>query len=132
MKSMRPVHQVRQIESRNVVSNDDVGVDLFNKVSPLLEHVCFIVRGDDLSAHDVRAFLEGKYISYKWLRVAYKDVRYIIESGLGTIPCRVTMLAIWMTGSLSASGNMPFRPAHSISKLRMRSGAILDQLPSGA
>ena len=34
------------------------------------------------------------------------------------------MLAIWITGSISGSGNMPFRPAHSISKLRIRYGAI--------
>jgi hypothetical protein len=45
-------------------------------------------------------------------------------------PCRVTMLAIWMTGSISASGKIPLRPAHSRSKLRMRRGAILPQSPS--
>lgn len=42
------------------------------------------------------------------------------------------MFAIWITGSTDASGKMPLRPAHSISKLRIRRGAILDQLPSGA
>ena len=41
------------------------------------------------------------------------------------------MLAIWMTGSWLASGKIPFLPAHSISKLRIRSGAILDHSPSG-
>ena len=41
------------------------------------------------------------------------------------------MLAIWMTGSWLASGKIPFRPAHSISKLRIRRGAILDHSPSG-
>lgn len=47
-------------------------------------------------------------------------------------PCRVTILAIWMTGSLSASGKIPFRPAHSISKLRILRGARLLHSPSGA
>jgi hypothetical protein len=41
------------------------------------------------------------------------------------------MLAIWMTGSTCASGKMPFRPAHSISKLSMRRGANFCQLSSG-
>jgi hypothetical protein len=45
-------------------------------------------------------------------------------------PCRVTMLAIWMTGSISGSGKIPLRPAHSISNERIRSGAIPDQSPS--
>lgn len=46
------------------------------------------------------------------------------------LPCRVTMLAIWMTGSIFASGKVPLRPAHSISKLRIRNGAIFDHSPS--
>ena len=46
-------------------------------------------------------------------------------------PWRVTILAIWMTGSSCASGKIPFRPAHSISKLRMRRGAIFCHWPSG-
>jgi len=42
------------------------------------------------------------------------------------------MLAIWMTGSLSASGKMPLRPAHSMSNERMRSGATPDQSPTAS
>ena len=37
----------------------------------------------------------------------------------------MTMLAICMTGSCCGSGNTPFLPAHSMSKLRIRAGAIL-------
>lgn len=47
-------------------------------------------------------------------------------------PCLVTMFAIWITGSTSASGKIPLRPAHSISKLRILSGASVDHSPSGA
>ena len=47
-------------------------------------------------------------------------------------PWRVTMLAIWMTGSIFGSGNTPFRPAHSMSKLKILKGAVAAQLPSGA
>jgi hypothetical protein len=36
-----------------------------------------------------------------------------------------------MTGSLDASGKIPFLPAHSISKLRIRKGAIFAHSPSG-
>ena len=50
-------------------------------------------------------------------------------NGLGS-PYLVTTLAIWMTGSTFASGKIPLRPAHSISKERMRRGAILDHSPS--
>ena len=44
-------------------------------------------------------------------------------------PCFITIFAIWITGSLSGSGNIPFLPAHSISKLSILSGAILSQSP---
>ena len=44
-------------------------------------------------------------------------------------PCIITIFAIWITGSLSGSGNIPFLPAHSISKLSILSGAILSQSP---
>jgi hypothetical protein len=37
-----------------------------------------------------------------------------------------------MTGSKEASGKTPFLPAHSISKLKIRKGAMLDHSPSGA
>mmetsp|Transcript_34757 Transcript_34757/g.82380 ORF Transcript_34757/g.82380 Transcript_34757/m.82380 type:complete len:221 (+) Transcript_34757:2231-2893(+) len=47
-------------------------------------------------------------------------------------PWTETQLAIWMTGSFSGSGKCPLRPAHSISKERVRSGAILPHSPSGA
>ena len=46
-------------------------------------------------------------------------------------PCSVTWLAIWITGSFSASGKTPGRPAHSMSNERMRSGAIPSNSPSG-
>mmetsp|Transcript_1223 Transcript_1223/g.3094 ORF Transcript_1223/g.3094 Transcript_1223/m.3094 type:complete len:206 (-) Transcript_1223:429-1046(-) len=46
-------------------------------------------------------------------------------------PYTVTALAIWMTGSFSASGKYPFRPWHSMSKDNTRSGAILFHSPSG-
>ena len=39
-------------------------------------------------------------------------------------PWSTMLLAIWMTWSCSASGKMPGRPAHSMSKLRMRIGAM--------
>ena len=42
------------------------------------------------------------------------------------------MFAICITGSMCGSGKIPLRPAHSISKLRIRSGAIFDHWPSGA
>lgn len=37
----------------------------------------------------------------------------------------------WMTGSCLGSGKWPLRPAHSISKLKMRNGAIFEYSPSG-
>lgn len=69
------------------------------------------------------------------------------------VPYSDTILAIWITLSLSASGKMPIklynsymkrridirmltelplRPAHSMSKLKMRNGATSAHSPSGA
>ena len=45
-------------------------------------------------------------------------------------PCTVSMLAIWMTGSCSASGKWPLRPWHSMSMLSTRSGASCMNSPS--
>ena len=59
------------------------------------------------------------------------NVRRQRYNALRRLPCRVTILAIWITGSWLASGKMPLRPAHSISKLSIRRGAILDHSPSG-
>ncbi len=59
------------------------------------------------------------------------SVKMFLTNGVLS-PCRVTMLAIWMTGSCCASGKTPLRPAHSMSKLSTRSGAIFAQSPSGA
>mmetsp|Transcript_6455 Transcript_6455/g.27514 ORF Transcript_6455/g.27514 Transcript_6455/m.27514 type:complete len:233 (+) Transcript_6455:2137-2835(+) len=47
-------------------------------------------------------------------------------------PWHVTMVAIWITGSCSASGKCPLRPAHSMSTDKMRNGASLLYWPSGA
>ena len=44
-------------------------------------------------------------------------------------PWRITMLEIWITRSFSGSGKIPLRPAHSISKLRIRIGAIFCHSP---
>ena len=44
-------------------------------------------------------------------------------------PCLVTIALICMMGSMLASGNMLL--PHSMSKLRVRSGAIGSQSPSG-
>ena len=46
-------------------------------------------------------------------------------------PCSVTWFAIWMIASFSASGKIPGRPEHSMSKERMRIGAIRCHSPSG-
>mmetsp|Transcript_22779 Transcript_22779/g.77027 ORF Transcript_22779/g.77027 Transcript_22779/m.77027 type:complete len:288 (-) Transcript_22779:652-1515(-) len=47
-------------------------------------------------------------------------------------PCSCTTHEIWITGSCSASGKWPLRPAHSMSNAKMRIGASLDHAPSGA
>jgi hypothetical protein len=55
-----------------------------------------------------------------------------METAQIDVPWRVTIAAIWITGSMFASGKIPFRPAHSMSKLNIRRGAMLSQAPSGA
>lgn len=59
------------------------------------------------------------------------SVKTFLMKGLFS-PCLVTIDAIWMTGSICASGKMPLRPAHSISKLKTRNGAMGSHSPSGA
>jgi len=42
------VKKVRKIKVGNVITNDKIRVDLFNEISPFLEHLCFIIERDDL------------------------------------------------------------------------------------
>lgn len=63
--------------------------------------------------------------------ISDQGIGVVTPSGKCHSPCILTTDAIWITGSTSGSGNTPFRPAHSISKLRTRNGAISDHSPSG-
>ncbi|KAH3663022.1 hypothetical protein OGATHE_004598 [Ogataea polymorpha] len=58
-------------------------------------------------------------------------VNTLRTNGTGS-PALATTFAIWITGSCSASGKMPLRPAHSMSNDRIRNGAMFRYLPSEA
>ena len=58
------------------------------------------------------------------------NVNTFLIQGLAS-PCICIILAICITGSISASGNTPFLPAHSISKLSILNGAIFCHSSSG-
>ena len=133
LQRLCPVHKIRKIEGRDVISNDNVGVNLLNKVSPTLQHFTFIFEGQNVRSNYVRACTEGEDVANERLKLSY-DINKMPSAGCRKTgpPWRVTILAIWITGSVCASGKIPFLPAHSMSKLRIRSGAILDQRPSGA
>lgn len=47
-ESFRSIKKIRKIKVRDVIANDEIRVHLFHKVSPFLEHLRFVVEGDDL------------------------------------------------------------------------------------
>lgn len=47
------VNQVRKIELRDVVANDQIRVDFFNKLLPSREQICFFFELDDLGSDNV-------------------------------------------------------------------------------
>ena len=67
-----PVNQIRQIETGNIVPNDDIWIDFFNKISPGLQQLCFVGERENLRAHNMRACVKCENISNKRLRFACK------------------------------------------------------------
>lgn len=59
----------------------------------------------------------------------YLRVNTFLTKGSSS-PCVLTILAIWIIGSKLANGNLPFSAEHSISKLSILNGAILEYSPS--
>jgi hypothetical protein len=49
------IKEIRKVKVCDVITNDEIRVDFFHKVPPLLEHLCFIVEGDDLGTNNVGA-----------------------------------------------------------------------------
>jgi len=72
----------------------------------------------DLPPEKEEGGFEKQFITYKLLRIDYVS------------SCNCKQHLTWITGSCVGSGKRPLRPAHSISKLRMRNGAILENSPS--
>ena len=63
LQRLGSVEQVREIKICRIVADDHVGIDLLNKVGPLLEHVAFPVELEHLRANDVGARVEGEHVS---------------------------------------------------------------------
>ena len=55
----------RQIEVRDVVPDDDIGIDLLDEVTPLQEKLSLVLEGDDLRANDMGARIESEDIADK-------------------------------------------------------------------
>ena len=66
------------------------------------------------------SLLINRMTNIKW-KVSKFYIKYIRWTG-----------RTWITGSWVGSGKWPLRPAHSMSKLSMRNGAIFENSPSGA
>lgn len=64
------VDEVRQIELRDVVADDEVGVHLLDEFLPADEQVGLLLELDDLGADDVGAGVEGKDVANERLGLA--------------------------------------------------------------
>ena len=51
-----------QIEVRDVVPDDDIGIDLLYEVTPFQEKLSLVLEGDDLRANDIRASVQREDI----------------------------------------------------------------------
>jgi hypothetical protein len=73
LQSLGTIHEIGEIEIGNVISDDEVSIDFFEKVPPFLEHVSFFVKREDLGANDVRALFKSENITDEWFRIACKE-----------------------------------------------------------
>lgn len=110
-----------------------------------LEKLLLLCKTENLRADDAGAGLQGEHSAYERLRLAlslhhgrYLDHRVFVclwENschGVEILPVRLCICLPSPNGmrTLDANESTPFLPAHSISKLRTRSGAILCHSPS--
>ena len=58
----RPVNQVREVEIRDVVANDNIWVNFLYKISPGMEHLRFVAERENLRAEDMRTCVECKNV----------------------------------------------------------------------
>lgn len=95
LERLGSVDQVRQVELRDVVADNEIGVDLLDKVAPLDEQVSLVLEVDDVRSDNVRAGVECKDVSDEGFGLACasgqrgSDWRGRVDG-----PWRVTMLAI--------------------------------------
>lgn len=53
LQGLRPIHEIWKIETSNVITDDNIGIHLFNKVSPTLKHLTLILEGYNLRSNNV-------------------------------------------------------------------------------
>lgn len=114
----------------NNLSTGTKGKHIANKWFPLsLSKKIFLIIIEEKKIAHTNEFILS--LQYCYTCLVYLT---IIETEINTeILFHLTIiLPIWITGSLSGSGKIPLRPAHSISNDRTRSGATSCQSPSGA
>jgi hypothetical protein len=74
LESFCSIKKIRKIKVRDVISNDDIGIDLFHKISPILEHLSLIIERDDLRANNVRAAIQRKNVPDKGMAFSFMEV----------------------------------------------------------
>lgn len=67
------IHEIWKIEVCNIVPNDKIWVNLFNKVSPGLQHLSLVVKRHHLWADDVWTCIQGENIANERLGLALKS-----------------------------------------------------------
>jgi hypothetical protein len=86
LESFCSIKKIRKVKVRDVITNDDIGVDLFHKISPFLEHFRLIICRDDLRANDVRAGIQRKNVPDKGLAFSLMEVVSISQKGIEREP----------------------------------------------
>src|SRR6266436_2563671 len=86
LESFCSIKKIRNVKVRDVIANDDIGVDLFHKISPFLEHLRLIIERDDLRANNVRAGIQRENVPDKGLAFSLTEVVNISQKGIEREP----------------------------------------------
>lgn len=65
------IKEVREIESSNVISDNNVRVHLGNEITPSLKQLVLVLESKNLRAHNIRARIKRKDVPYERLLLPF-------------------------------------------------------------
>lgn len=67
LEGFSAVKEVREVESSDVVPNDNIGIHFGNEITPSLKHFVLVFERKHLGADNMRTRIEREDIPYEWL-----------------------------------------------------------------